>query len=42
MVKDALMYGILFSNNEAETSEFALLLIDVQREINGEEEELNK
>lgn len=36
LVKDALQYGVLYSQNEAETAEFALLLIDVQGLINKE------
>ena len=38
-IKNALQYGMLFSNDEAETAEFALLLNDVQVVIVKEEEE---
>ncbi|WP_421977829.1 hypothetical protein [Roseivirga seohaensis] len=41
LIKEALGYGVMFSNSEAETAEFVLLKMKVEKGIH-EDEELKK
>lgn len=38
IAKEALGYGVMFSNNEAETAEFAMLKIKIESEILKQEQ----
>ena len=39
LVKDALIYGTMFSKSESETAEFALLLVEVTGKIEEEKQQ---
>ena len=42
LVREALSYGLMFSNSEGETIEFTYLLMDVEAAIAEEKEEMDK